>query len=81
MKKQRLSPEQAFAAMFVFLDRYYGRTGSGDIGALLGDLQLDRRDGLPIDPAAWDDWLAAVAEALGNRDRAEPVASVQRKIG
>ena len=58
-----LAPEQAFNAMFVFLDRYYERTGrSPELGALLGELQINR-DGRPFDPAAWGDWLAAVDEA------------------
>ena len=58
-----LSPEQAFNAMFVFLDQYYERTGrSPELGALLGELQLNS-DGRPFDPAAWDDWLAAISKA------------------
>jgi hypothetical protein len=68
MRKQRLSAEQAFAAMSVFLEKYHARTGgNGDLGALLGDLQVNGRDGLPFDPAAWADWLAAVEEVLGER--------------
>ena len=52
MRKNQLSPEQAFNAMFVFLDQYYERTGrSPELGALLGELQLNR-DGRPFDPAA-----------------------------
>jgi hypothetical protein len=63
MRKNQLSPEQAFNAMFVFLDQYYERTGrSPELGALLGELQLNR-DGRPFDPAAWDDWLAAINKA------------------
>jgi hypothetical protein len=68
MKKQRLSPEQAFAAMAIFLERYYDRTGGdGDLGALLGDLQINRADGFPLDPAAWGDWLSAVENMLERR--------------
>jgi hypothetical protein len=63
MKKQRLSPEQGFNAMFVFLDRYYRRTGrKAELGILLGELQM-ARNGMPFDPAAWEDWLAAINEA------------------
>ena len=63
MRKHLLSPEQAYNAMFVFIDRYYVRTGrSPELGALLGDLQMNR-DGLPMDPASWGDWLAAIQEA------------------
>ena len=65
MKKRRLSAEQAFAAMALFLERYYARGSNGDdLAALLGDIQINERDGLPLDPAAWDDWLAAVEGVL-----------------
>jgi hypothetical protein len=65
MKTQQLSPDQAFVAMMVFLDRYYARTGvHSDPGALLGDLLINERDGLPLDPATWTDWLSAVDEVL-----------------
>jgi hypothetical protein len=63
MRKNLLSPEQAFNAMSVFLERYYERTGrSPELGGLLGQLQLSG-DGRPFDPAAWDDWLAAINKA------------------
>jgi hypothetical protein len=79
MKKQPLSPERAFAAMSIFLDKYYARTaGSGDLGALLGDLQVNERDGLAFDPAVWADWLAAIDEALGERDRKEQLVIARR---
>ena len=64
MKKQQLSPEQAFKAMSVFLEWYYERTGrQPELGILLGDLQI-ASDGVPFDPAAWGDWLAAVGSVL-----------------
>jgi hypothetical protein len=64
MKKKPLTPEQAFSAMTIFLSRYYERTeGKGELGAILGDIQVNRQ-GLPFDPAAWDDWLAAINQAL-----------------
>jgi len=64
MKRQRLSPEQAFAAMSIFLERYRTRTHDGDLSALLGDIQINERDSRPLDPAAWSDWLDAIEEAL-----------------
>jgi hypothetical protein len=73
MKKQRLSPEQAFAAMSLFLERYSARTSGGDLPALLGDLQINHRDGRPFDPAAWTDWLSAIEDVLGERDRSQEV--------
>jgi hypothetical protein len=55
----------AFTAMRIFLERHFKRTGSEDIGSLLGDLQISE-DGKPFDPAAWDEWLKSVEEALKN---------------
>jgi hypothetical protein len=60
-----LSTEQAFAAMRLFLERHFKRTGSDDIGSLLGDLQQSE-DGKPFDPAAWNDWLDSVKQVLNN---------------
>jgi hypothetical protein len=45
------------------LDQYYQQTQADDIGALLGSLQL-LSDGIPADPAMWDDWLIAVEKVL-----------------
>ena len=70
MKKQRLTPEQAFAAMALFLERYHARSGDSDeLAALLGDIQINERDGLPLDPAAWTDWLSAVEDVIAERAR------------
>jgi hypothetical protein len=61
MKKQLLSPEQAFQAMLIFLNEYDQRTaGKAELGDVLGDIQLIGTDGMPADPAAWEDWLAAI---------------------
>jgi hypothetical protein len=68
MKKTHLSPEQAFRAMFVFLSEYYERTArSAELADVLGDIQLLGSDGMPADPAAWDDWLAAINTVLADR--------------
>ena len=47
-----LTIQQAFEVMQLFLEDYYERTQSDDVGALLGDLQC-MEDGVPADPAAW----------------------------
>lgn len=60
----RLSTRDAYRAMFRFLEAYYDRTGSDELGALLGGLAIDE-DGHPMDPAAWTDWLAAVSAVIG----------------
>ena len=58
-----LNEKEAFAAMFYYLDAYYDRTKSDEIGGLLGDLNL-LADGKPADPAAWDDWQVALSKAV-----------------
>jgi hypothetical protein len=68
MKKKLLSSEQAFRAMFVFLDEYHQRTAKkAELGDVLGDIQLNESDGRPADPAAWDDWLSAIEKVLADR--------------
>ena len=54
---------QAFEAMKKFLEKYYRRTASDDVGSLLGDLQM-LQDGVTADPAAWNDWIKCVQEVL-----------------
>jgi hypothetical protein len=61
MNKKTLTPEQAFRAMFIFLSEYYERTQrQAELASVLSDIQTNRTDGLPADPAAWGDWLAAI---------------------
>lgn len=68
MRKQRVSPEQAFAAMVLFLERYHARGGRGDdLAGLLGDIHINEHDGLPLDPAAWTDWLKAIEDVIAER--------------
>lgn len=55
---------QSFKAMQKFLESYYQRTNSDDIGSLLGDLQLTNTKRITMDPAAWQDWLKVVNEIL-----------------
>jgi hypothetical protein len=56
---ENLSKQEAYAAMFAFLEEIYQRTESDDLGALLGGMSL-LKDGGTADPAAWADWEAAV---------------------
>jgi hypothetical protein len=65
MMQETLTIRQAFEAMVVFLEVYYERTHSDDIGALLGDLNTHLwADGITGDPAAWKDWLESVQKVL-----------------
>jgi hypothetical protein len=54
---------QAFNAMRKFLEMYYKRTLSDDVGSLLGDLNMITQ-GETADPAAWDDWNQALENVL-----------------
>ncbi len=54
-----LSMEESYKAMMNFLEKYYERTHSDDIGSLLGDMMLCK-DGSTMDPAAWHDWIESV---------------------
>lgn len=62
-----LTTKQAFEAMVLFLEEFYNRTQSDDVGALLGQLIL-LKDGSTADPAAWDDWVECVEKVLINSD-------------
>lgn len=58
-----LTKKQAYSAMYVYLKAIYDRTGSDDIGALLGGMSL-LADGGTVDPAAWADWEHAMRQAV-----------------
>lgn len=56
-----LTTLQAFNAMTKFLDDFYDKTASADVGSLLGDMSF-LQDGSTADKATWHDWI----DALGN---------------
>ena len=58
-----LTRDQAYVAMFAFLQAHWEQSGSDDIGALLGSLSL-LPNGAPVDPALAHDWDTAVGQAL-----------------
>jgi hypothetical protein len=59
----QLTSQQAFLAMFSFLETHCQRTGADGVGALLGSMSL-LQDGRPADPAVEGDWQLAVQAAL-----------------
>ncbi|MFA6066166.1 MAG: hypothetical protein WC707_03220 [Candidatus Babeliaceae bacterium] len=61
-----LTKLQAFNVMRKFLENYYEKTLSDDIGALLGDLQL-LQDNRTADPAAWNDWLNCINQIVNEK--------------
>jgi len=65
MVDKLLNVNEAYLAMFEFLERYYKRTKSDDIGGLLGSMSL-LEDGVPIDKYLWDEWLSSLNYKDGN---------------
>lgn len=55
----KLTIEEAFKSMVLFLEGYYERTCSNDVGGLLSDMIL-LDDGTTADPAAWNDWINCI---------------------
>lgn len=54
-----LTIKEAFESMVKYLEMYYERTDSEDIGSLLGDMIL-LEDGITLDPAVWNDWITCI---------------------
>ena len=55
-----LTPREAYAAMYVYLQRIAKMTSSDELPALLGGMSV-LPDGGTADPAAWSDWIKAIA--------------------
>jgi hypothetical protein len=62
----RLTEKEAFAAMVLFLEKFYETTKSDDVGALLGSMMV-LGDGGTADPAIWEEWVECVNEILRSR--------------
>ena len=58
-----LTPEQAYSAMYSFLEEYYQLTKSDDIGGLLGSMSV-LPDGGPADAAILEEWNVALSKAM-----------------
>ncbi len=54
-----LTPLQAFNAMSKFLDTYYRKTLSDDLGILLSSMEF-LEDNETVDAATWNDWINIV---------------------
>ena len=59
---ETLTVEQAYRAMLAFLDREVELTECSDLADLVAGYRLGD-DGRASDPALWDEWMAAVAQA------------------
>ena len=60
---EKITIEQAYKAMFKYLENLYFISKSNDLGGFLGSMML-LDDGKPADPAVWQDWLKAVKESV-----------------
>ena len=58
-----MTEEQAFAAMYFFLEENWKLNNSLEVGFLLGITSL-LPDGKPVDPAMWQMWREASKRVL-----------------
>lgn len=59
---ETLTVEQAYRAMLAFLAREVELTECSDLADLLAGYRLDS-NGRTSDPALWEEWMEAVAQA------------------
>jgi hypothetical protein len=65
----KLTSQQAYEAMYLFLEDYYERFKAkqpDELAILLGSMQL-LSDGMPADPAFRQDWQRCVLRVLEGR--------------
>ncbi len=62
---EKLTERQAFEAMVMFLEQFYERTDSDDVGGLLSDLMINANN-QTADPAAWPDWLTCIRQVTSS---------------
>ena len=60
-----LSKKEAYLAMFSFLEDYYQRTQSDEIGSMLSGMCL-MKDGKPMDAAYWEEWEQAIQKSIND---------------
>ncbi len=66
-EKTKLTLQEAYAAMYKFLEHEYEMTGSDEIGGMLSSMSfLD--DGGTADPAVWSDWIQAAEKVISGDD-------------
>jgi hypothetical protein len=63
MTDTKLTKEEAYLAMFAFLEAYYLRGKSGEIGGMLGSMSL-LQDGRAADSAIEKDWDDAIEKVI-----------------
>ena len=64
-----LTVRQAYESMILYLERFhYPRFDQ--VGVIIGELKF-QEDGVPGDPAAWDDWQECVQQVVSRHDEVE----------
>ena len=72
MKKEKiLTIDEAYDAMYDFLDKYYDKTHADDLGSLLGSMSL-WADETSADAAMLEDWNESVEKVLSRKHRILP---------
>lgn len=66
MEDTKITKDEAFLAMYAFLEKHYALTGSDDVGGLLGSLSL-LPDGNSADPAVREDWEESIEKVLAGK--------------
>jgi hypothetical protein len=69
--EKKLSIDEAYDAMVDYLEGYYNRGKSEEIGALLSSMLLFT-DGESADPAVMSDWKESVEKILKQNPRVRP---------
>lgn len=56
---KRMTEEEAYVAMYAFLENWYQLTRADALTILLGSMSM-MSDGRPMDAALWQDWMDAI---------------------
>jgi len=62
--KEEININEAYLAMYAFLEELYVKYGFDQFGGLLGSMSL-LSDGSTADPAIWEDWIQCVQRVKG----------------
>jgi len=58
----KITINEAYKAMYLYLENLYKLTHSDDLAGFLGSMSM-LPDGKPIDEVVWEDWIEAIGEA------------------
>jgi hypothetical protein len=75
--EKKLTVSEAYDAMIDYLDKYYNRTHSDDIGSLLTGMLL-LANGESADSAALEDWNKSVDKILNQTQHDRPLLKLTK---